>query len=111
MASSIHFIKVIKETEEKNMGNVAFGYMLKSGGNGITKTAFLPQDSNQIDYTQHLLCVVGLRHDKKWESLLLVCREQVINLQRQPVVKRKPNVRGVGLSERGKALEKSVVSL
>lgn len=57
MASSIHFIKVTKETEEKKkcMGNVAFGYMLKSGGNVMTKTAFLAQDSNQIDYTQHLL--------------------------------------------------------
>ncbi|RMB99628.1 hypothetical protein DUI87_23881 [Hirundo rustica rustica] len=81
MASSTHFIKVIKETEEKIMGNAAFGYMLKSGGNVMIKTAFLPQDSNQIDYTQHLLCVVGLGQDKKWESFLLVCQEQVINFR------------------------------
>lgn len=39
------------------------------------------------------------------------CQEQVVNLQRQSVGKSKPDVIGIDQAERGKALQKGVVSL
>lgn len=67
------------------MGGVAFGCLLVRR-EGNDQASILPRGSNQIDYTQHLLCAVGLGQDKKWESFQLLCQEQVINLQRQPDV-------------------------
>lgn len=59
---------MLQETEKKIMENAAFRSMLKPGGNAMTKTASFLKTA-----TKHLLRVVGLGQDKKWESFLLVC--------------------------------------